>query len=192
MSVFPAMLPYRMSGCLAVSNLVYDSSGQSMGGIMRKLNLAEWASVGEIMASVGVIVSLIFVAHSINTGANEVRASQTNVVFEATRDIELTVASDPGWSRILVQGRSGQEPLTEVDQHRYDAYIVTKLDVWDQMIERLGYGLMTEEEVRLWELYFAEWARRHLTVGDWQRIKWNFTGGSIIAKVEAAISGQQD
>ena len=162
---------------------------------MRKLNLAEWAAIGEIMASVGVIVSLIFVAHSINTNADQVRASQTNVVFEATRNIELTVASDPEWSRILVQGRSRQEPLSEVDQHRYDAYVIAKIDVWDQMLERLSYGLMTAEEVGLWELYFAEWARRHLTDSYWQHIKWNYTGGIIVPRVEAAISdrsAQQD
>ena len=158
-----------------------------LGGIMRKLNLAEWAAVGEIAASVGVIISLIFVAHSINTSASEARASQTNVIFEATRNIDLAVASDPEWSRIIVQGRSRQDPLSEVDQYRYDAYLVATLDLWDQMNERLGYGLMTKEEFGFWELYFAEWARRHLEDSDWQRVKWHYTGGNIISKIEAAI-----
>ena len=38
------------------------------------------------------------------------------------------------------------------------------------------------------KLNLAEWARRHLTVVAWQRVKWNYTGGLIISKIEAAIS----
>jgi hypothetical protein len=157
---------------------------------MRKLNLAEWAAVGEIMASVGVIVSLIFVAHSINTSSNEARAAQTHVIYEGNRNIELTVASDPEWSRIIVQGSSRQEPLSEVDQHRYDVYLVAMLDLWDQMLERRNYGLMTLAEVDSWEIYFSEWARRYLTVVDWQRVKWNITSGHLSSRIEAVISDQ--
>ena len=157
---------------------------------MRKLNLAEWAAVGEIVASVGVIVSLIFVAHSINASTNDARASQTHAIFEAARNIELAVASDAEWSRIIVQGRSRQEPLSAVDQHRYDVYVVATLDLWDQMLERLDYGFMTREEVEGWEVYFSEWARRHLSDIDWERVKWNYTTGHLDSRVDEAISGR--
>ena len=155
---------------------------------MKKLNLTEWAAVAEVIGTIGVIVSLIFVAHSINTSTDEARASQTHVIFDTSRQIDLTVAADPEWSRIVVQGRSRQEPLSEVEQYRYDAYLVAVIDLWDQMLERYDDGLMDDQEVGYWELYFADWAQRHLTESAWQRIKWNYTGGDIGSKIEAAIS----
>ena len=153
---------------------------------MKKLALSEWASVAEMVGTIGVIVSLGFVVHSINVNTNEMRASYTHILFDTTRQIELTVASDPEWSRIVVQGRNRQEQLTEVDQHRYDAYLSAMVDLWAEMLDRYDDGLVEEQMLADWDTYFTAWVQHHLTQDDWERIKWGWPG-PIRSRVESAL-----
>jgi hypothetical protein len=157
---------------------------------MRKLALGEWASVAEVIGTVGVILSLVFVAYSININTNEVRASYTHLLFETTRQIELTVASDAEWSRIIVQGRTRQGQLTEVEQHRYDAYLTAMVDLWAEMLDRYDDGLVELQMLADWDTYFAVWVQHSLTESDWERIKWGWPG-PIRSRVEAALLGAQ-
>ena len=157
---------------------------------MKKLALAEWASVAEVVGTIGVIVSLVFVVHSINVNTNEVRASYTHLLFDTTRQIELTVASDAEWSRIIVQGRTQQEQLSDVEQHRYDAYLSAMLDLWAEMLDRYDDGLVEEQMLADWDTYFTNWVQHHLTESDWTRIEWGWPG-PIRSRVESALLGAQ-
>ena len=157
---------------------------------MKKLALSEWAAIAEVVGTIGVIISLVFVAHSINVNTNEVRASYTHILFDTTRQIELTVASDPEWSRIVVQGRNRQEQLTEVDQHRYDAYLSAMLDLWAEMLDRYDDGLVGEQMLADWDTYFTNWIQHHMAESDWERIKWGWPG-PIRSRVDSALHSAQ-
>ena len=109
---------------------------------MKKLELTDWAAVAEVIGTVGIIVSLVFVAFSINNNTEEVRASQTNYIYDVSREIELAVAANQEWTRVIVQGRNRNEQLSEIEQFRYDAYLVANIDLWDGMLERYADGLM--------------------------------------------------
>ncbi len=72
---------------------------------MKKIKLADWAALAEVIGTVGVIVSLIFVAFSINNNTSEFKAAQANQLYESSREVELAVASDNEWARIIVKGQ---------------------------------------------------------------------------------------
>ena len=157
--------------------------------VVKRLDLAGLTATAEVIGTIGIIVSLVFVAYSVNSNTNAVKASQTNVVYEASRQIELAVASDPEWAGIVLRGRSHAEQLTEIEQFRYDAYLVVVLDSWDHLLDRFSDGLMTEDQIDGWEKYFEDWVDRYLTNSGWQRIKWQFSG-PIMAKVKSALITQ--
>ena len=146
---------------------------------MNKYKLADWAAVAEVIGTAGVIVSLVFVAFSINSNTAEVRASQTNYLVESSREIELAVATDHEWSRIVVKGRSRSEELSEVEQYRYDIYLVATIDLWDWMFDRYDDGLMSDVNLDGWNRYFVGWTKSHISESDWQRIRWQFDGDRI-------------
>ncbi len=154
---------------------------------MKRLDLAGLTAIAEVIGTIGIIVSLVFVVYSVNSNTNEVRAAQTNVIYEASRQIEVSVASDPEWAGIILKGRSHAEQLSEIDQYRYDTYVVAILDTWDQLLDRYSDGLMSEGQIEGWDIYFDDWVERYVTDSDWQRIKWQYSG-PIMAKMEAALS----
>ena len=154
---------------------------------VKRLDLSGLAAIAEVIGTIGIILSLVFVAYSVNTNTKEVRASQINAIYDATRQMEMTVASDPEWVGIILQGRSRAEQLSEIDQYRYDAYVVATLDLWDQLLTRAAEGLMDEEEIEGWDIYFEAWVERFVTDSDWQRIRWQYVG-LILTRMDAALS----
>ena len=109
------------------------------------------------------------------------------MIYDVNRQIELTVASDPEWVSIILQGRSHVDQLSEIDQYRYDAYLSAVLDLWDQLLVRNADGLMDEGMIEDWDIYFDNWVQRFITDSDWQRFKWQYSA-DIPAKVQAALS----
>lgn len=147
----------------ASPSMIYAATAFANGSIdVKRLDLTGLAAIAEVIGTVGIIVSLIFVAYSINSNTDEVKASQTNVIYEMSREIELTVASDPEWVSIILRGRSHTDQLSEIDQYRYDAYLIAILDLWDQLLFRNTDGLMDEGIVEDWDVYFDDWVEHYM------------------------------
>lgn len=154
---------------------------------MRKLSLAEWASLAEVVASLAVVISLAFVGYSIQRNTAEVRAGHANSMYTASREIDLAVASDPEWSRIIAEGRAGGA-LTPAEWHRYDGYVISVLDLWDQLLGRHDDGLVDSKVFEGWDAYFEEFTTRHVSADVWGRIKWNWPSGQLIPRIQRVES----
>ncbi len=157
------------------------------GKQMARLKLTEIAAIAEVIGTFGIIMSLVFVGVSINRNSEEVRASQMNELYTTSRQIYTSVASDPERTWVILQGRSKEDQLSDVDKYRYDVYLLNVIDLWDQLLARYDDGLMDGDVLVSWDNYFHDWARKHITNSNWQRIKWQYEG-LITEKVEAAIS----
>jgi len=154
---------------------------------MKKIALTDAAAIAEVIGTAGVILSLVFVAYSINRNTDEALALQSNSIYEATRQIELAVAADAEWTRILLAGRKGERPLPPADQYRFDAFNTAFIDLWDQLITRLQEDLVEEQIFTDWDKYYFDWTRRNIRMSDWARISWQYTG-SIVSRVEEALA----
>jgi hypothetical protein len=157
----------------------------------RKLSLSEWAAVAELVGTIGVIISLVFLVVSINKSTAEAAADSTQAFYDSVQRIEMAVAMDAGWSAIVLEGRKQDARLSELEQFRYDLYVVGVLDNWDGLQTRFEDGLMDEIDLNDWDQYFANWARRHVSASTWDRIKWQYTQG-IVPKLETAIAPLQE
>ena len=153
---------------------------------MKKIAWTEWAAIAEVIGTLGIVVSLVFVAMSINKGTDESIASQTTKLYETARQIELAVAADPEWVTAVIRGRNPDMEMSEVDRYRYDAYVVAQLDLWDEMLLRNDDRLLNAEILESWDDYFTDWVERTVTAAAWQRVEWNFTD-ELIEKAEAVI-----
>ena len=78
------------------------------------MKLSEWASIAEIIAAVGVILSLIFVCLQINEGNQETRAATLQAAADGEAFLIATLLAHPGiWDKIL----TGQ-PLDDGEEKR--------------------------------------------------------------------------
>jgi len=67
-----------------------------------KWKLSEWAAVAEIIAAVGVILSLIFVGLQISEGNRETRAASIQAASDAdARMIDTLIRNKDTWEKVL-------------------------------------------------------------------------------------------
>ena len=142
----------------------------------------------ETLGFLAVVAGLAFVGMEIRQNNTLAQAAQQNDIFDASREIELAVAADPEWSRIVVEGRT-QGSLSAVEQYRYDVYVVSTLDIWDQLLTRNNDGLMSESDIDAWSEYFERWVEIYLSEAGWQRLKWQWPEQEdlLYPSVEAAL-----
>ena len=64
--------------------------------------LSEFASIAEIIASIGVILTLVFVGLELNEGNREARATTTQLVFNAEMDmVAVFIANSDTWEKVV-------------------------------------------------------------------------------------------
>jgi len=144
---------------------------------MKKLSLSEWASVGEVIASVAVVISLLFVAYTIGRNTDAVQGSNENLLFETHAALANQLIADPTLAAILIKVRDGGEPLTDVEQVRWETYQLNLLDIWALAYMRYQADLLADRHWRAWDDYFAHRFSKQaerLTPQRWEELRYGF------------------
>lgn len=177
-----------------MSAMMVENAAASDGGdIMKKnLSLRDWAAIGEIVAALAVIVSLVFVVISVNRNTTELQAQNTNDLYDSLREIEMTVLADAELAEIVRLVEAGSfDSLSEAEAFRYTIFMVQHLSIWEQIYTRREDRSVSAEVYADWLEYFALFARQTLPRSVWEKRKAWFTDPAFQAEVESALSGSQ-
>ena len=157
---------------------------------MRKLGLRDWASIAEIAGMVGVMVSLVFVAMSLQRNTTAVSAQSMDQIWESSRTIDRILIQDPDLLTLVNNGRAGWETLSPSERERYVYWVGMNIDIWEQILERNNAGLLTPEEMLGWNEYYTEFTKRNMNQEIWNEISWWWTGAGepVVERVEAVLS----
>jgi hypothetical protein len=124
---------------------------------MKKLSLAEWASIGELMATLAVFVSLVFVVLSINQNTSAIQGSTENILFERSAEAHQLVLSDATLAAILA--KKEEDPAAELDgadAMRFLKWQLLHLDIWAMAYNRHERELLGTDEWEAWDQYFVQ------------------------------------
>jgi hypothetical protein len=123
---------------------------------MKKLGLTEWAAIGELIATLGVVISLLFVAYSINRNTEVNQASTENLIFEQHAELANLVMADPSLANILAKMRDSTPELTPVEAIRWEKYQMNLLDIWAMAYMRHRDDLLSGDQWKAWDGYFSK------------------------------------
>jgi hypothetical protein len=156
---------------------------------VKKLTLTEWAAAGEIVGTVAVVISLLFVAYSINRNTDATQATSENILFERHTDLANQFMLDPSLAALMVKRRNGVAELTEVEVIRWEKYELNMLDIWALAHSRYQRGLLSEDQWQTWNRYFTymfsnggeaisrtRWEELHY---GFEREFWNHVGAAL-------------
>jgi len=134
---------------------------------MSKRPLSELASIAEIVAAVAVVISLLFVGMQVYDNTAVIRASQSNELYDAMREIDLTVLSHPHLTVAVEKGLGGRRAeMSEGEVAYFRSYISQIFNVWESAYYRTGDDMMSSENYLSWEANFTEYLRRGVTGED--------------------------
>jgi len=80
---------------------------------MRSLKLSEWANVAEIVASVVIVASLVYVGLEVNQNTRALQNESYQFVLTALREGNDLLVTDADFYRIFVTGEDSPSELSD-------------------------------------------------------------------------------
>ena len=115
---------------------------------MRNWDLARVATVAEIAASIGVVISVIYLGLQIQDSNQELRAQSYNDTLEMLhRPLELMV-QDQGLADLVVRAESNPQSLSPGEWQRYSYLLMLRFDAYEHAYYAHQDGEIREE---LWK-----------------------------------------
>lgn len=132
----------------------------------RKLLLTEWAAIGELIGTAAVIVSLLFVAYTINRNTLELQASNENFLYGIQEARRADEANNPQLTALVVKAQNGAA-LTPEEKRQYFSHIIRGLNAWELAYVRYRNGLIPAETWPIWDRMYADQARNDFPLEMW-------------------------
>ncbi len=139
-------------------------------GEMRKLSLSEWASVAEIAATVVVIISLLFVALSLERNTAVMQAGSDNFMYELQFARVRDIVSSPGMASIYVKYNRGEE-LSAEEQERFYWDKLQELGTWEIAFNRHRDGMFSTQQWEGWNEYFQVSLIKQFPADSWAEVR---------------------
>ncbi len=146
---------------------------------MKKLTLTEWAAAGEIIGTITVVISLLFVGYSINRNTDATQASSENILFERHTDLANQFMVDPSLAALMVKQRNGDSDLTDIEVIRWEKYQLNMLDIWALAHSRYTRELLSADQWMTWDRYFTHMFANEseaISKARWEELSYGFEG----------------
>jgi hypothetical protein len=100
------------------------------------MSLEQLSYVSQIVASVGVILSLVFVGLQIRQQTAELQRNEHNSTMAQWTEVRMTIAQHRDIAELMTDGLSGKRPLDIPDRLRLDMmlneYAWASFHIWDR------------------------------------------------------------
>ncbi len=139
-------------------------------GAMRKLDLNQWAAISEIVASVGVILSILFLAYSINVNTVITQSANDNFLYELQFARVREITGNINLATIYT--KLGQDiELSDVEQTQLRWDNLQQLGTWELAFVRHRDGVYADDRWEAWDQYFRLALLDTFPKQDWEEVR---------------------
>ncbi len=100
------------------------------------MSLEQWSSLAQIVGSVGVMVSLIFVGQQIRRNTGALQREEHNSTMAQWTVIRMAIASDRDMAELMTAGLNGERAMDAADQLRLEQMLAENLwasfHIWER------------------------------------------------------------
>ncbi len=126
------------------------------------MTIQDLGSVGELIAAIATVATLIYLAAQIRQNTSTVATSTYESVFKGFNDFNLSVASDPDLARILASGLNDPTSLDKNEQVRFVLIMISVSNQYLKLLRLKDRGAFPADE---WDTYAREAAQMYRTPG---------------------------
>ena len=137
---------------------------------MKKLDLTGWAAISEIVGTVALVLSLIFVAYTINRNTLVMQTVNDNFVYQIQDERVRDIANNPELASITLKLRNNEE-LSEVERERMLSQHLREINMWELAHRRYKQGLYSPEQWHAWDGYYEVGFTTVLPEKWWEEVK---------------------
>jgi hypothetical protein len=103
---------------------------------MKPMSLAEWSNLAQVIGTVVVIVSLIFIGLQIRQNTSALQRNEHNSTMEQWTVIRMAIAKHRDIAELMTAGLHGEKVLDAADQfrleHMLQEYAWASFHIWDR------------------------------------------------------------
>ena len=150
--------------------------------------LSDWASIAEIVGSVAIVISLIYVGVEINQNTREARASNRQSTSERVQDLTLMVATNPLLAEMLT-GETDWATVSPVQATQFEYFLIAYLRVSEEAYLQYLDGLLPEASWEARAGITAAFLRSKARPGWWKENE-SFWNPSFVEWVDRELAGE--
>ena len=106
------------------------------------MTIVELGALGEFVAAIAVLITLIYLALQIRQNTRATRAASFHAITDSFNHVNVSVAQTPGLARIWLAGTTERSSLGEEERHQYDMLLLSYFHVFETIHyqARVGAG----------------------------------------------------
>jgi hypothetical protein len=109
------------------------------------MTFQDLGSIGEFVAAIATIATLVYLAIQIRLNTRTVRTSTYQAVLESSNRVNELVLADPDLHRIYRLGRADPDQLTDDERARFRLLVGNLMNVYETMFLQYERGTLDED-----------------------------------------------
>lgn len=146
------------------------------------MNIEQLGNIGEFVAAIATLVTLVYLAIQIRQNTRALRAASHHSITDSFNHLNAVIGTDPNAARIYRLGLEGLENLTADEQFSFAFLMVGYLRIFETLFYQRHIGA-AEEQLYQSEHNSLRWALRYPGAREW----WNSNEISFSPEFRAHI-----
>lgn len=130
------------------------------------MNLQDLGNIGELLAAIGTLLTLFYLAVQIRQNTRAVRAASHHSVTDSFNHLNAIIGTDPSAARIFRLGLEDPGRLDEDQQFSFGYLMLAYMRIFETLYYQRGAGTV-EEQLYASEQNSLRWAFAHRGARDW-------------------------
>ena len=126
----------------------------SLGFDLQKLKLSEWANIAEIIASIVIVASLVYVGMEVNQNTKTLQNESHLTVIALLNEQQLALTTDQSLHRIFIKAEEEPFDLSNEDWSRFVEFMYPRFGVWEYLYIAKEEGTINQYVWSGFEPYF--------------------------------------
>ena len=153
------------------------------------MSLQDFTNIFEIFASVGVIVSLVFVGYQMRQNTNQLERSENNSTMAEWSAIRMTLVNNRDVARLWSEGLHDDSEMDKTDRLRLESLLSEQLWASYHIWERTSRGILKEGTFKHSVApLIPDWLATPRGAPWWEAAKKSYPP-LFVADVDAAMAG---
>ena len=132
-------------------------------------------AMGETIAALAVVLSLLYLATQLRHSTREAQASNRNAMAQITTDLMLRIASDKELSIIFRKGQISIDELDIDETFRFDSLLYGIFESLEATFSHWQRGALADADWSKWETIIGMYMTQSGTQAFWKKSAANFS-----------------
>ena len=142
---------------------------------MKKAGIQTVVSIAEIISSLAIVASLIYVAYEFNRSEILTNRDAENIIYQRVLELERLIIENSDLAKIIVKTSENANTLSPEERLQYLAYEHIFYDSWETLWAYHQEDILEHEVWEGWNYWFIEESKRKPLLG-WIGNRKNFSG----------------